>query len=71
MTRNSIGNDPSLWPGDGRREGRSNPPTVQDLARLGLLWTGAQHEALKTPPSENIRRRLDQKQVEGDAWTQI
>jgi len=50
--REDIGEHPARW---GHRR---HPPTLPDLARAGLLWTGAQHEALRTPPPAAVTRRL-------------
>jgi len=31
---------------------------LRRLARQGLLWTGAEHDALATPPPEPLARRI-------------
>ncbi len=37
------------------------PNSILKLVQDGLLWTGAQHEDMKSPPSENVSRRLQVK----------
>jgi len=42
-------------------------PSLLDIARAGLLWTGAQHEAMATPPHPTVARRCTANINPGDS----